>query len=233
MRPRALPVIVALLLCVTAAVAVPVADARAPPTPVCGVCDLDRTAPSGDPVVAGESALTVTLHENGSTTWLARADLAAGADALAANASLRRAVATAAARDGVAEPTEVDARVDGETLVVRYRDPGAAERAFGTTVFTPLTPASPNLPMVSGGEGARYLAADRLTVRAESGLVVCGSASAVESDDRLVWTADAGDAPGSDRPALDVDRDPVAVGEDAIAPDVRAWIARRVVGNAL
>ena len=48
MRPRALLPLVALLLCVTAAVAVPVVDARAPPTPVCGVCDLDRTVSGGE-----------------------------------------------------------------------------------------------------------------------------------------------------------------------------------------
>ena len=79
MRPRALPLLVALLLCATAAVAVPAVDARAPPTPVCGVCDLDRTTPSGERVVAGESELTVTVHANGATTWRARADLPAGA----------------------------------------------------------------------------------------------------------------------------------------------------------
>lgn len=233
MRPRALLVTVALFLFVAAAVAVPVADARAPPTPVCGVCDLDRTVSGGDAVVAGESSLTVTLHENGTTTWRARAELAEGADALSANESLRRAVATEAARDGIAEPRDVDARVDGETLVVGYRDPGAAERSLGVVVFTPLTPASPNAPMVSGGEGWRYLAADRLTVRAGSGLDVRGAASEVESDDRLVWTRNASGGGDADRPSLDVDVDPVAVEENDLFPGARAWIARRVVGNHL
>jgi len=233
MRPRALLPLVALLLCVTAAVAVPAVDARAPPTPVCGVCDLDRTTPSGDPVVAGESSLTVTVHENGSTTWLARADLTAGGDALAANDSLRDAVASEAAADGIADPRDVDARLDGDALVVEYRDPGAAERSVGTVVFTPLTPASPNAPMVSGGEGGRYLAADRLTVRAGSGLAIHGAAPTTDSGDRLVWTPTAIGGGDAVRPSLDVARDPVAIGEGALLPGVRAWAARRLVGNTL
>jgi hypothetical protein len=231
MRPRALPLLVALLLCVTAAVAVPAVDARAPPTPVCGVCDLDRTTPGGESVVAGESELTVTIHENGSTTWRARADLVAGADALAGNDTLRDAVAAEAADDGIADPRGVTARLDGRTLVVEYRNPSAAERSAGTVVFTPLTPASPNVPMVSGGEGGRYLAADRLVVRADSGLDVRGTASAISTPDWLVWTPNAtGDA---DPPSLDVTADPVAVDEDAWLPGVRAWVARRLAGNTL
>lgn len=226
MRPRALPLLVALLLCATAAVAVPAVDARAPPTPVCGVCDLDRTTPSGERVVAGESELTVTVHANGSTTWRARADLAAGADALAANESLRDAVGVEAAGDGIADPRDVTARLDGETLVVEYRDPGAAERSAGAIVFTPLTPASPNMPMVSGGEGPRYLTADRLTVRAAPGLVVRGSAAANATERRLVWTPETVNGPDADRPTLVVDRDPVAVEEGATLPGPRAWIAR-------
>jgi hypothetical protein len=230
MRPRSLPLLVALLLCVTAAVAVPAVDARAPPTPVCGVCDLDRTVPGGESVVAGESELTVTLHENGSTTWRARAELAAGADVLAANDTLRDAVATEAADDGVGDPDDIAVRLDGDTLIVEYHDPGAAERSVGTVVFTPLTPASPDMPMVSGGEGGRHLAADRLVVRGGSGLDIHGAAPATD-ESRLVWPRNVtGDA---DRPSLDVERDPVTVEADALLPGVRAWVARQLVGNTL
>ncbi|RLM52167.1 hypothetical protein [Halorubrum sp. Atlit-28R] len=231
MRPRALPLLVALLLCATAAVAVPAVDARAPPTPVCGVCDLDRTAPSGERVVAGESELTVTIHANGSTTWRARADLAAGADALAANDSLRRAVAAEAARDGVAEPRDLSARLDGKTLVVDYRDPNATERHLGVTVFTPLTPASPSTPFVVGGEGARYLAADRLTVRGEPGWTVRGDAPERESDTELVWSPRDAARDDAGRAPFDVDRDPVAVKAGAVLPGPRAWIARLLAGD--
>ncbi|ELZ47475.1 hypothetical protein C464_08670 [Halorubrum coriense DSM 10284] len=221
----------ALLLLATAGFASAPVDARAPPTPVCGVCDLDQPTPSGERVTAGESSLTVTVHANESTTWRARARLATGADALAANDTLRRAVAVEAAGDGIASPSDVDARLDGEALAVEYRDPDAARRSLGAVVFTPLTPASPDMPMVSGGEGTRYLAADRLTVRAGPGLDVRGSALASPSDDGLVWTSNAtGDAA---RPSLGVESDPVAVPEGAVAPGVRAWVARLLVGNAL
>ena len=226
MRPRALPLLVALLLCVTAAVAVPAVDARAPPTPVCGVCDLDRTVSDGEPVVAGESELTVTIHGNGSTTWRARAELTAGADALAANESLRRTVVADAVRDGVADPRDVTARVDGDDLVVDYRDPNATDRSLGAVVFTPLTPASPSAPFVMGGEGSRYLAADRLVVRGESGWTVCGDAPDGGSDAGLVWSREAAAGGDPKRVSLDVERDPVAVEEGAALSGVRAWIAR-------
>lgn len=231
MRPRALPLLVALLLCVTAAVAVPAVDARAPPTPVCGVCELDRTMPSGERVAAGESSLTVTLHGNGSTTWEARVDLAAGGDALAANESLRRAVVTDAVRDGIAEAKDVDARVDGESLAVEYRDPNATERHLGAVVFTPLTPASPRVPFVIGGEGSRYLAADRLVVRGGPGWEVRGDAPGGESAAELVWSREAVGRDDAERPPLDVDRDPVAVEEGAVLPGARARIARLLTGS--
>ena len=231
MRPRAFPLLVALILCVTVLAAAPPVDARAPPTPVCGVCELDRTTPGGDSVVAGESSLTVTLHGNGSSTWEARVDLAAGGDPLAANESLRRAVVTDAVRDGIAEPRDVDARVDGDALVVEYRDPNATERHLDAVVFTPLTPASPRVPFVIGGEGSRYLGADRLTVRSESGWDVRGDAPTVDADGDLVWTAEETGRDDAGRVSLDVDRDPVAVEAGALLPGVRTRIARLLAGN--
>lgn len=234
MDPRTIAAAAALVLLLAGITAVPAADARAPPTPICGVCDLDRTTPDGTPVVAGESSLTVTLHGNGSTTWEAQVDLAAGSDALAANESLRRAVASEAAHDGIAEPKAVDARIDEDTLFVEYRDPNATERHLGTVVFTPLTPASPSVPFVIGGEGARYLGTDRLTVRGESGWAVRGDANAADSGGRLVWTRDGGGEPDDrGRVFVDVDRDPVAVEEDAMLPGSRAWIGRLLTSNAL
>ncbi|QAU12438.1 hypothetical protein EKH57_06735 [Halorubrum sp. BOL3-1] len=233
MGPRNLAVLVTLLLCVTAVVAASPVDARAPPTPVCGVCELDRTTADGASVVAGESSLTVTLHGNGSTTWNARVDIAAGGDALAANESLRHDVVSDAVRDGIAEPRDVDARIDGNVLLVEYRDPNATERHLGAVTFTPLTPASPRNPIVIGGEGSRYLGADRLTVAAESGWAVRGDAPAGGSDGSLVWAREDGERGGTDRVRLDIDRDPVAVEEDAVLPGVRAWIARLLTGNVL
>ncbi|SFR44484.1 MULTISPECIES: hypothetical protein [Halorubrum] len=231
MRPRTLPLLVALLLSVTVLAAAPPVDARAPPTPVCGVCELDRTTPDGDSVVAGESSLTVTLHGNGSSTWEARVHLAAGGDALAANGSLRRAVVTDAVRDGIADPKDVDARVDGDVLAVDYRDPNATERHLGAVVFTPLTPASPRVPFVIGGEGSRYLGADRLTVRGEPGWEVRGDAPGGGTGDELVWSREDAERDDAERVPLDVDRDPVAVEAGAMLPGVRAWIARLLTGN--
>ncbi|ELZ36664.1 hypothetical protein C471_14285 [Halorubrum saccharovorum DSM 1137] len=233
MDPRTIAAAAALVLLLAGITAAPAADARAPPTPICGVCDLDRTTPDGTPVVAGESALTVTLRENGSTTWQGRVDLAAGSDALAANESLRRRVVSEAAHDGIADPRDVNSRIDEDILFVEYRDPNATERHLGTVVFTPLTPAAPSTPFVIGGEGARYLGADRLTVRGAPGWEVRGDASATGSDGRLVWTREGSEPDDQGRVFVDVDRDPVAVEGDAVLPGARAWIGRLLTGNAL
>jgi hypothetical protein len=233
MRPRTIAAVTVFLLLVAGITATPAADARAPPTPICGVCDLDRTAPDGTTVVTGESSLTVTLRGNGSTTWEARVDLVAGSDALAANESLRRAVASEAARDGIAEPRDVDSRIDGDTLLVDYRDPNATERHLGVVVFTPLTPAVPGVPFAIGGEGARYLGADRVTVRGESGWEVRGDASASDSGGRLVWTSDGAEPDDRGRVFIDVERDPVAVEGDALLPGQREWLGRLLTSDTL
>lgn len=221
MRPRSpLPIALCLLLAIAAVAAVPVVDARAPPTPVCGVCEFDTTV-DGTHVAAGESELTVQIHENGSTTWVATVELTAGSDDLAGNDSLRRAVVEDAMDWSVAEPDDVRSSVDGETLTVRYRDAEAAETSVGTVVFTPLTPESPNVPLASGGEGPRYLGTDRFTLRAPPGYVLHGDATSGDSGE-LVWTRENGD----ERTYIDVTDDPVAVDADAGAPGVRTWFAR-------
>ena len=233
MRPRALvTVAVSLLLLVAGITAAPAVDARAPPTPVCGVCDLDRTTSQGTPIVAGESSLTVTVHGDGSTTWAARVDLDAGADALSANESLRRAVVDDAVRDGIADPSDVNSRINDGALLVDYRDPDAAERHLGVVVFTPLTPASPSAPFVIGGEGPRYLGADLLVVRGEPGWTVRGVGSANGPAGRLVWTREAGVTDDDGRVFVGVTRDPVAVEAGSVLPGLRARIGRLLTGNA-
>lgn len=222
MRPRTpLPVVLALLIALAAVAAVPMADARAPPTPVCGVCSFDRTTVDGTVVAAGDSALTVSIHENGSTTWEATVELTAGSDDLAGNDSLRRAAVDEVMGRSVADPAEVQSRIDGGSLVVRYRDSGAAERHVGAVVFTPLTPEGPDHPFAMGGEGPRYLGADRLTLRAPPGDDLHGGTNATEAGG-LVWTGDA----GAERTLLGVAADPVAVESDAEASGVRTWLAR-------
>jgi len=231
MRPRTYAVLTATLLLVAGIAAAPSADARAPPTPICGVCDLDSTTPNGTTVAAGESSLMITVHDDGSTTWTAKVGLAAGDDALAANDSLRRTVVADAVRDGIADPDDIDSRIDAGNLLVTYRDPTLTEQHLGVVVFTPLTPASPRAPFVIGGEGPRYLGADRLTVRGSPGWNVHGDASASDADGRLVWTRAAGDPDAEGRVFIDVTRDPVAAEDGSILPGLRARIGRLLTGN--
>ncbi|MFW5911427.1 MAG: hypothetical protein ACOCQV_01690 [Halolamina sp.] len=220
MRPRSsLHLVLVALIGLSAVAAIPVADARAPPTPVCGVCSVDTTV-DGTAVASGESALTIKLHENGSTTWVAAVTLTEGGDTVAENESLRRAVVAESVDDGIATPEYVRSGTDGEVLTVRYRDSSAIERHAGALVFTPLTPEGPDRPFAMGGEGSRYLAADRLTVRAPQGYDLHGDADATESS-ALVWRNES-----SDRRSLDVESDPVAVDADAGAPGIRVWVAR-------
>lgn len=222
MRPRSsLHLGFALLIAFAAVAAVPTADARAPPTPVCGVCSFDTTV-DGTHVAAGESELAVWIHENGSTTWVATVDLTDGAEQVAGNDSLRRAVVDEATGRSIAEPESLRSSVDDGTLTVRYRDPDAASTQLGTVVFTPLTPEGPNTPFAMGGEGPRYLGTDRFTLHAPAGDDLHGGAETGGSD-TLVWTRDGGE---NERTPLDVTADPVAVDADAGAPGVRAWFAR-------
>ncbi|WP_049981657.1 hypothetical protein [Halolamina rubra] len=221
MRPRTrLPVALVLLITLAAVTAVPTAEAREPPTPVCGVCSVDTTV-DGTHVAGGESELTIQLHENGSTTWVATIELTAGADAMAENDSLRRVVVDEAMGRSIAEPEDVRSGVDGETMTVRYRDAEAAERTVGTVVFTPLTPESPDGLFVAGGEGPRYLGVDRFTLRAPPGYELYGTGDGGRSGE-LVWTRNG----TTERTYLDVTADPVAVDADTWLPGVRVWLAR-------
>lgn len=221
MRPRrSLHVVFVLLLTLAAVAAVPAADARAPPTPVCGVCSFDTTV-DGTDVAADESELTVRIHANGSTTWIATVELARGAASMAENDSFRRAVVDEAMGWSVAEPEAVRSSVEDGTLTVRYRDDEAAESHAGAVVFMPLTPEGPNALFASGGEGPRYLGTDRFTLRAPAGYDLHGGGATGDAGE-LVWTR----ADGTERTSLDVSDDPVAVDADSVAPGIRTWFAR-------
>lgn len=217
---RALPAAFVLLIMLAAVGAVPTADARAPPTPVCGVCSFDGVV-DGTVVATDESQLVVSIHENGSTTWVAQIELSAGSDALAKNDSLRRAVVDEAMGRSIADPTAVQSQVDSDTLVVRYRDDEAAKRHVGTVVFTPLTPDGSGHPFASGGQRPRSLGTDRFTLRAPAGYDLYGQAESADSG-VLVWTR----ANATERTSLDVAADPVAVDAEAGTPGVRTWFAR-------
>jgi hypothetical protein len=221
-RSRGLAVVLALALLTGALV--PVADARAPPTPLCGVCSdrLDESAERHDVALTrGETDLVVQVHENGSTTWRATVELTAGAAALD-NGTLREEVVESAVQRGVGRPTDVESRLDGGTLVVTHHDRNATSRHLGVLVVTPVVPDGPDVPGVIGGEGPRYVGADRVTVDAPPGHRVTGGYEyATASDDRVVWTGGDGE-----RQFLSAENPPTVVADDALFPNLRTTVAR-------
>jgi hypothetical protein len=169
--------------------------ARAPPQAACGVCTdtLDRAAADhGVTLTRGQSKMVIQVYENTSTRWTATVKLTDGA-AVLQNDSLRRAIVSDALDRArmVAEPTHVTSHLSGQTLIVSYRDPGAAETHGDTIVFTRFHATSPQDPLVMGGEGTPYPGADTLVLRAPSGYTVTGDyASATESETAVRWHAD-------------------------------------------
>jgi hypothetical protein len=129
------------------------------PVPVCSVCSdrvLSSAAESRDLAVSVDSSTaTVRVHENASATWTARTKLSGpGVDDLRADTALATTlVDDAIVRDAVA----VSARVDGDTLVARYRAPDFATRVRGAYRLDGLRD-DPGRTVYTG------LGADRLTV---------------------------------------------------------------------
>jgi hypothetical protein len=225
---RGLAVVLSFALVGTALVAgVPAADARAPPTPLCGACSerLDESAERHDvDLTRGETDLVVQIHENGSTSWRATVELTAGAEALD-NETLRAAVVDSAVQRGVGDPSDVQSRLDGDTLVVTHRDRNATARHLGVLVFTPVVPDSPGVPWAIGGEGARYVGADRVTVTAPPGYRVTGGYEyATASDDGVVWTGG-----GEDRRFVEGESPPTMLPDGSLFPNLRTTVARWLV----
>lgn len=219
----ALVLLLALALFGTAAMPAQV-NARAPPTPVCGVCTgaLDGAAANhGVALERDGTELTVTVRPNGTTRWRATIELARGADALR-NASLRRQIVTSAVDVGVAEPVDVESHLRDRTLIVTFSDPTAAETHLGVTVFTPLVSEGPSVPFAMGGEGARYLGVDSLTVRTPSPHGIYGDYEGVSESARAVtWTR--GDA---ERRFIEGDPRVAVVPDGTLGAGVRAAFAR-------
>jgi hypothetical protein len=206
---------------------VPTTDARAPPTPLCGACSerLDESAERrGVDLTRGETNLVVQVHENGSTAWRATVELTAGADALE-NETLRAEIVDSAVSHGVGNPTGIDSRLDDDTLVVTHSDRNATSRHLGVLVFTHAVPNSPGVPWAIGGEGARYVGADRVTVEAPPGYRVTGGYEyATTSEDGVVWT-------GSDDGGRSIDGEnpPTMLSEGSLFPNVRTTVARWLI----
>jgi hypothetical protein len=208
---------------------VPTTDARAPPTPLCGACSerLDESAERrGVDLTRGETDLVVQVHENGSTAWRATVELTAGTDALD-NETLRAEIVDSAVSRGVGNPTGIDSRLDGDTLVVTHRDRNATSRHLGVLVFTPIVPYGPTAPWAIGGEGARYVGADRVTVEAPPGWRVTGGYEyATASEDRVVW---AGGGEDGDRRFVEGEQPPTMLPNGSLFPNLRTTVVRWLV----
>ena len=90
-------------------------------------------------------------------------------------------------------------------------------------VFTPLVPDSPTLPLTSGGEGPRYLGADRVTVRGPAGYRAYGDyPGATESGRSVAWERNA----SAERTYVEGDPKVAFVPERGFVAGVRAWAAR-------
>ena len=150
------------------AVSVLPAIAAPPPEQLCGCDDAVEAgaATHGLEMTAPNSTATVTVHENGSATWLVQVEIAdvdaATVERLRTNATLRDSVV-----DGAVRGTQFwSSSVDGDTLVARFHDPSFADRSAGVLRSEAFT---------NHHEGYLRLAslgADELTVVAPSGAVV-------------------------------------------------------------
>jgi hypothetical protein len=208
------------------------ADARGPPQPACAVCsdDLDDAAAEYNvPIDRGDSRLTITVHPNGTSTWLATVDLNDGADELA-NGSLRAAIVESAVTGrSDLDVTGIRSRLNDGTLVVTYRSSAAVSRSGSVLVFDGFRTDGGGL-LAAGGEGPWYVGADRLTMVGPQEYVIRADPARGEFDlgaGAIQWTGN----PDTDaRTTLTGAGRPAFVPEQATFPGVRARLARLVTG---
>ena len=149
------------------AATVPAASAP-PPRPLCDACgdSFETTAASHDVDVTVErSTATLSVHRNGSATWVVRNRLADadGLDRLRENASLRAEIADRAMWDAEFLGAAVSS---SDVLTLRYREPSfAAESVGGVLRSGAFTEAY-------GYRNLDGLGADRLVVVAPDGMRV-------------------------------------------------------------
>ncbi|MFB6107785.1 MAG: hypothetical protein ABEJ82_02945 [Haloplanus sp.] len=171
---------VAFVVCLVAGALAPVATASPRPVPACGPCDRSLTGAArahGVDATVERSTATMRVHENGSATWTVADRLnAAAAERLGRNDSLRRAVATDAV--AVHDARLLSARVDGDTLRLRYRTPNVATETPGGVLRVDYFRDDPGARVVSG------LGADRLTLVAPEGRVVGTALPGAEASGR-------------------------------------------------
>lgn len=172
------------LLVATLLGTVALTGAAPPPRPLCEACgdSFEETAASrGVSVAVERSTATVSVHGNGSATWVVvnRLGDSEGVARLRADDRLRTDVAERAMRD--AELLDVTLSANG-VLTARYRERGFAERSVGGAL------RSGEFTEAYGYRNLRGLGADRLVVVAPDGTRVdwaVPGASVSEDGDRM------------------------------------------------
>jgi hypothetical protein len=166
------------LAVVAAAVAAP-AVASPQPTPTCRFCgfEFERAAEDvGVNVTVEGSTADVRVHGNGSATWTVENELA-DASPLRDDPGELDAIARHLLDRGHGppdDPTVVDARLDGDTAVLVYRDPDAARRRAGLLVVDYFHD--------DGHRPWYHVNADRLSVHGPKGSVVTNNPAGVSTD---------------------------------------------------
>ncbi|MDS0259535.1 hypothetical protein NDI56_09035 [Haloarcula sp. S1CR25-12] len=173
------------LLLVLLGIAPVVGSAAPPPRPLCDACgdSFETTAERhGVSLSVERSTATVTVHGDGTATWVVRNRLAAGTDRLRSNATLRRAIAERAMWD-----TELrGSTVTADSVMLRYREPGFADPAPGDTLHSGEFTAAYGYRNLDG------LGADRLTVVAPPGTRIdraVPGATVADDGSRMTLTA--------------------------------------------
>ena len=169
-------------------VAVGSVDAAPPPRPVCAACGEDfaeRAAEYGVNLTVTNSTARVTVHENGTATWVVENRLADGAplERLRTNGTLRAEIADARYWDVDVRSTSV---TDDGVFTARYRDSDFARDGAGGAVLSGAFTHEYGYRNLDG------LGADRLVVVAPEGMelaqVVPGGTRTADGT-RLVLTA--------------------------------------------
>ncbi|WP_423999536.1 hypothetical protein ACOZ4I_11215 [Haloarcula salina] len=160
---RSLPLLLSVLLVGSLlALATPV-GAAPPPRPLCDACG-DQFATTaerhGVSLAVERSTATVTVHGNGTATWVVQNHLAGDGARLRENATLRRAIGDRAMWD--TEFLNASVSRDG-VVTLRYREPEFAEPAVGGTLRSGAFTETYGYRNIDG------LGADRLVVVAPPG----------------------------------------------------------------
>ncbi|WP_240334508.1 hypothetical protein [Halorussus sp. MSC15.2] len=165
---RAIRVALCCLLVASLAWSVVPSTAAPPPRPLCDACgeSFEATAASEGVTLSVErSTATLTVHGNGSATWVVRNRLAdsEGVERLRENAGLRTDVADRAMWDTEFLGASVSS---AGVLTARYREPNFAERSVGGVL------RSGAFTEAYGYRNLDGLGADRLVVVAPDGMRV-------------------------------------------------------------